>query len=106
MAETPSTRRVWTGRSGEATPSVAGLADGVTFEEAATRLVMLAQLNRGTVTAAQVEAQTDLAAEATIVSAAARTLALGTNVSTTTDGDGRGWFPFSSLTFSEIYGRR
>jgi hypothetical protein len=78
----------------------------VTFEHAATRLIQLAQANRGTVTAAQVEADDELAAEQALVSAAARALAGGTNaLSTMDDEDGRAWFPYSALTFSNLHGR-
>ena len=78
----------------------------MTFEDAATRLVMLAQINHGTVTATQVEGDPSLDAERDLVAAAARTLAAGTNVRAATEPDGRAWFPFSSLTFSAIYGKR
>jgi len=67
---------------------------------------MLAQLHRGTVTSAEVEANPALSADRELVSAAARTLARGTNVVSATEADGRAWFPFSSLTFSALYGRR
>jgi len=77
----------------------------MTFEEAAHRLVELAVSNGGTVTAAQVESDEVFVAEHDLVSAAARALSGGTNVVTADDEDGRSWFPYSSLTFSEIYGR-
>jgi len=77
----------------------------MTFEQAATRLVELAIANRGTVTARQVERDESLASERPLLSAAARALAGGTNVWSTTNDDDRAWFPYCSLTFSEIYGR-
>jgi len=77
----------------------------VTFEGAAARLVELAAANRGTVTAAQVESDEQLCAARLLVSDAARALAAGTNVSAVTGDGDREWFPYSSLTFSEIYGK-
>jgi hypothetical protein len=76
----------------------------MTFEQAATRLVELALARGGTLTAAEVEADQELSAEQAVVSAAARALAGGTNVISGDERDG-GWFPYSALTFSEIYGR-
>ena len=76
----------------------------MTFEDAARRLVELAQANRGTAMAAQVEADPELAAEKALVNAAARALAIGTNVVGTDEDDGRAWFAYSSLTFSELHG--
>ena len=74
------------------------------FEQAASRLVLMARQNHGTVTAAQVEADEGLAADKQLVSAAARALAGGTNARGADDADGRSWFPFSTLTFSDLYG--
>ncbi len=78
----------------------------MTFEEATARLVALARKNDGTVTAAEVEADPELAADRDLVSAAARALAGGTNVFSAEDDDTREWFPYSTLTFSELPGRR
>jgi hypothetical protein len=72
------------------------------YEEAMNRLVELARENEGTVTAAQVEADPDLAEDVPTVSAAARALGGSTNVFSSDDADGREWFPFSSLWFSEV----
>ena len=52
----------------------------MTYEQATARLVALARSSGGTVSAAQVEADDQLAAERELVSAAARALAGGTNV--------------------------
>lgn len=74
----------------------------MTFEQATARLVELARLNDGTVTAAHVEADPDLAADRSTASAAARALNGSTNVFSFEEGDEREWFPFSGLTFSEL----
>jgi hypothetical protein len=74
----------------------------MTFEDAHSRLVDLARKHGGTVTAAEVEADEDLSSDRDVVSAAARALAGGTNVFSADDSDGREWFPFSTLTFSEL----
>jgi hypothetical protein len=65
-------------------------------------LVELAKENGGTVTAAQAEADPELAANEEIASAAARALGGSTNVFSSDDPDERTWFPFSSLLFTEI----
>lgn len=74
----------------------------MTYEDAVRRLVELARENGGTVTAAQAEADPELAANEEIASAAARALGGSTNVFSSDEPDGRTWFPFSSLLFSEI----
>lgn len=74
----------------------------VKYEEAIARLVAIARGNEGTLTAAQVEADERLSSERELVSAAARALAGGTNVFSSDEEDGREWFPYSSLTFSEL----
>jgi hypothetical protein len=80
--------------------------DGVTYEEATRRLVDLARDNDGRVTAAQVEADEDLSSDPATVSAAARALGGGTNVfSYEEEDDGRTWFPFAGLVFSELGAR-
>ena len=75
------------------------------FEQAASRLVAMARQNHGTVTAAQVEADAGLAEDRQLVSAAARALAGGTNVTGRDESDDRNWFPYSTLTFSDLYGK-
>jgi hypothetical protein len=70
------------------------------------RLVALARANGGTVTAAQVEADERLSSERELVSAVGRALAGGTNVFSAQEADEREWFPYSSLTFSELGARR
>jgi hypothetical protein len=74
----------------------------VTFDQATTRLVDFARAGGGTVTAAQVEADEELASDRDLVSAAARALAGGTNVFAVEEDDGREWFPYSALTFSAL----
>ncbi len=74
----------------------------MSYEEATERLVALARLGGGTVTASQVEADAALSANREIVSAAARALGGKTNVfSYQGDTDPRAWFPFTGLIFSE-----
>ncbi len=67
-----------------------------------SRLIELAKENGGTLTAAQVEADPVLAEDEPTVSAAARALGGSTNVFSSDEPDGRAWFPFSSLLFSEL----
>lgn len=74
----------------------------MTYEEATRRLVELARSSGGKVTAAQVEADPDLAGDQATVSAAARALGGGTNVFSYDEDDGRDWFPFAGLVFSEL----
>ena len=76
----------------------------VTYEQAMNRLVHLARSNGGVVTAAQVEADEELGEDRDLASAAARALAGGTNVFSSDEPDGRTWFPYSSLLFSELAG--
>ena len=73
-----------------------GLLRGVmrlTYEDAVGRLMELA---------GQVEADPELTAHEEITSAAARALGGSTNVFSADEPDGRTWFPFSTLIFSEI----
>jgi hypothetical protein len=74
----------------------------MTYEDAVSRLLELARENGGTVTAAQVEADAALSEDQPTVSAAARALGGSTNVFSADEPDGRAWFPFSSLLFSEV----
>ena len=74
----------------------------MTYEDAMSRLIELAKENGGTLTAAQVESDPVLAEDESTVSAAARALGGSTNVFSSDEADGRTWFPFSSLLFSEI----
>jgi hypothetical protein len=74
----------------------------LTYEQAVAKLVALARANGGMLTAAQVEADDSLSREKDLISAAARALAGGTNVFSSEEPDGRKWFPFSTLTFSEL----
>jgi hypothetical protein len=74
----------------------------MTYEDAISRLIEMAKESGGTVTAAQVEADPVLAEDELTVSAAARALGGSTNVFSSDEPDGRAWFPFSSLLFTEI----
>jgi hypothetical protein len=49
-----------------------------------------------------VEADEELGEDQDLASAAARALAGGTNVFSSDEPDGRAWFPYSSLLFSEL----
>lgn len=75
---------------------------GMSYDAATSRLIALAKANGGTVTAAQVEADEQLSSERDLVSAAARALDGSTNVFSSIEDDDREWFPYSSLTFSEL----
>jgi len=72
----------------------------VTYDEAKARLVAIARQRGGVVTAADVEADPDLAAEQEIVSAAGHALAGSTNVFASPNG--QGWFPYAELRFTEL----
>jgi hypothetical protein len=74
----------------------------LTYEDAISRLIEMAKENGGTLTAAQVEADPVLTEDELTVSAAARALGGSTNVFSSDEPDGRAWFPFSSLLFTEI----
>ena len=76
------------------------------YDQAVGRLIQLARSNRGVVSAAQVEADEELDANRDLVCAAARALAGGTNVFSSDELDGRAWFPYSSLMFSEFASTR
>jgi hypothetical protein len=78
----------------------------VTYEHAVNRLIELARSNGGVLTASQVEADWELDEDRDLVSAAARALAGGTNIFSSDEPDGRAWFPYSSLLFSELAGAR
>jgi hypothetical protein len=82
------------------------LGRAMNFEQAASRLVAMAQQNHGTVTATQVETDEYLTTDKPLVSAAARALAGGTNARSAQESDGRSWFPYSTLTFSDLYGKQ
>lgn len=72
------------------------------YEDTIARLIELARQNGGTVTAQQVEQDAELSADKDQTSAAARALGGSTNVFSSDEPDGREWFPFSSLLFSEL----
>jgi hypothetical protein len=76
----------------------------VSFEEATTRLLLLARESGGTVTAAQVEGDARLSSDQTLTSAAARALAGSTNVfSFENADDDPAWFPFSGLVVGHLH---
>ena len=62
--------------------------------------VAIARQNGGIVTAADIEADPDLAAEPEIVSAAAHALAGSTNVFASPSD--QGWFPYAELRFTDL----
>ena len=74
----------------------------MTYDQAVNRLIQLARSNGGVLTATQVEADEELDEDRDLVSAAARALAGGTNIFSSDEPDGRAWFPYSSLMFSEL----
>ncbi len=72
----------------------------VSFDEAKTQLIAIARQNGGIVTAADVEADPDLAADREIVSAAGHALAGSTNVFASLSDEG--WFPYAEMRFSDL----
>ena len=70
------------------------------YDEAKARMVAIARLNGGIVTAADVVADPDLAADHEITSAAAHALAGSTNVFASPSETG--WFPYAELHFTEL----
>jgi hypothetical protein len=74
----------------------------LSMEEALARIVALARLNNGLVTADQVEADPVLAAEPGVASAAGHKLAATTNVFANSLNDSRDWFPYSELIFTDF----
>ena len=78
----------------------------MSYEQAVSRLIQLARNNGGVVSSAQVEADGELDRNRDLVCAAARALAGGTNVFSNDEPDGRAWFPYSSLMFSELASNR
>jgi hypothetical protein len=72
----------------------------VTYDEATAKMVAIARQNGGVVTAAEIEADPDLAAEPAIVSAAGHALAGSTNVLASPSDEG--WFPYAELRFTEL----
>lgn len=76
----------------------------MTYDEAMAGLTALARAGEGVVVSAQVEEDETLSQDPDLVRAAARALAGSTNVFSADEPDGRKWFPYSSLTFSELGG--
>jgi hypothetical protein len=72
----------------------------VNYDEATARLLAIAKRNGGVLTAADVEADPDLAADANTVSAAGHALAGSTNVFASPSDEG--WFPYAELRFTEL----
>jgi hypothetical protein len=73
----------------------------MTFDDATNRMIALARSNGGVLTAAQAEADGELAADPSTVSAAAHALAGSTNVFGT-GRDLNGWFPYSEIRFTDL----
>ena len=72
----------------------------MTFDEATERLVAMARRNGGSVTARDVEADDELAADQETVSAAAHALVGSTNVfGSAADA---GWFPYAEIHFTDL----
>ena len=67
-------------------------------ERAKQRLLALLDEQDGSLTAAVVEADSHLAADRAITSAAAHALATESGIITGTETDSREWFPFSFMT--------
>ena len=78
----------------------------MSYEQVVSRLIQLARSNGGVVSSSQVEADEELDRNRDLVSAAARALAGGTNVFSSEEPDGRVWFPYSSLLFSDLPSKR
>jgi hypothetical protein len=72
------------------------------FEQAVQQIIRLAVEHRGTVTAAQIESDDELEIGRETTSAAGHMLAGSTNVLTFGGSEGRDWFPYSGLLFTEI----
>jgi hypothetical protein len=80
---------------------VAVLEDGeMTYDDAKARLIAFARERGGVITAAEVEADPQLAADREMTSAAAHALAGSTNVFATSSDTS--WFPYSELRFSDL----
>ncbi len=73
----------------------------VTVDQATSRLLALARANGGTLTAALVESDAELAEDPSLVSAAAHALAGSTNAFGTSE-DVAGWFPYSEIRFTDL----
>ena len=72
----------------------------MTFEEATERLVAMARRKGGLLTAGDVEADHELAADQETVSAAAHALAGSTNVFGSAADSG--WFPYTEIHFTDL----
>jgi hypothetical protein len=69
----------------------------VKIEQAKARLLELLDANGGSITAAIVEQDTQLAGDRDAASAAAHALAAESDITTGQETDGREWFPYSFL---------
>ena len=67
-------------------------------EQAVPRLLALLDAHQGTLTAAAVEADTELAEDPAATTAAAHLLATEPEVITGEESDARNWFPYSFMT--------
>ncbi len=72
------------------------------YADALAEIVGLARANGGIVLAAHVEADEVLSRARDVVCPAARALAGSTNVLSAVEPDGRDWFPYSSLIFTDL----
>jgi hypothetical protein len=66
-------------------------------EQATRRLLELLEAKGGSLTAADVEADSQLAQDQATVSAAAHALATESDIATREESDGREWFPYSLM---------
>lgn len=72
----------------------------MTYEQAQQALLTLARRNSGLITAAAVEADPELAADRSTVTAAGRALASETNVFAVPREDG--WFPYDEIRITVL----
>jgi len=73
---------------------------GMTYDEAKARLIAFARQRGGVITAAEVEADSEFAADRVTTRAAAHALAGSTNVfGVSSDA---GWFPYREIRFSDL----
>jgi hypothetical protein len=71
-------------------------------EQAVARLLALLDAHRGALTAAVVEADTELAEDRAATAAAAHLLATESEVITGEETDARNWFPYSFMMRVEV----
>jgi hypothetical protein len=71
-------------------------------EQAVARLLALLDAHGGTLTAAVVEADTELAQDRAATTAAAHLLATESGIITGEETDARNWFPYTLMTRVEV----